>query len=188
MRKFLAMAMIALATWTAHAQVGTPQPFKIAKFVANLPQPSNAKYEYWAAYDGVSASDCSTGGGSNPVMCWSNGTSWIATSSSGGSTNTVASAETVAYSATPTFSTTTNASRIVLTGSVSSFTLGAGADGQSKTLCFKQGASSYTVAAPANVHGFFTIGTVNADWNCQSYVYDLIDSIWLATTTGVINI
>jgi hypothetical protein len=104
----------------------------------------------------------------------------------GGST-IVASAEVVAFSATPTFSTAFNVSRIVLTGNVTSFTLGAGSDGQDKTLCFKQGAGSYTVVPPANVHGFFTIGTINADWNCQTFVYDNTDSRWLSATPGTIN-
>ncbi len=96
-------------------------------------------------------------------------------------------AEVVSFSATPTFSVAYRMSRIVLTGSVTSFALGAGGDGQTKTLCFKQGSGSYTVSPPSNVHGFFTIGTTNGDWNCQSFNYDGADSIWLATTTGVIN-
>lgn len=97
------------------------------------------------------------------------------------------SAEVVASSATPTFALTTSISRNVLTANVTSFTLGTGADGQTKTLCFKQGAGPFTVAAPANVHGFFVVGVTNADWSCQSFVYDTTDSIWLATTPGVIN-
>lgn len=97
------------------------------------------------------------------------------------------SAEVVASSATPTFSVAFSMSRNVLTANVTSFTMAAGADGQAKTLCFKQGAGPFTVAAPANVHGFFTVGITNADWNCQSYRYDVTDSIWLAISTGVIN-
>lgn len=96
-------------------------------------------------------------------------------------------AEVVTFSATPTFSTVPNVSRIVLTANITSFTLGAGKDGQIKTLCFKQGSGPFTVAAPANVHGFFTIGTTNALWNCQPFVYDNTDSIWQASSTGVIN-
>jgi hypothetical protein len=96
-------------------------------------------------------------------------------------------AEVVAFSATPTFSTSVNLSRIVLTANITSFTLAAGSDGQVKTLCFQQGTGPYTVAGPANVHGFFTVGTTNADWSCQSFAYDLTNSIWLATNTGVIN-
>jgi hypothetical protein len=99
----------------------------------------------------------------------------------------VAGAEVVTFSATPTFSTSVSTSRIVLTASITSFTLGAGADGQQKTLCFKQGAGPFTVTAPANVHGFFTVGTTSVDWNCQSYVYDTTDSIWLATSLGATN-
>ena len=74
-----------------------------------------------------------------------------------------------------------------MTGNITSFTLAAGADGQLKTLCFEQGAGSYTLAGPANVHGLFSSGTSNGKWNCQEFAYDNTDSIWLATTTGVIN-
>lgn len=98
-----------------------------------------------------------------------------------------ASAETVAFSATPTFSSSLDTSYIVLTGNITSFTLGAGADGQGKRLCFKQGAGPFTVAAPANVHGFLTVGTTNGGWNCQSFVYRAADSIWLASSQGVTN-
>jgi hypothetical protein len=105
----------------------------------------------------------------------------------GGTANIVASAEVVSFSATPTFSIAFNVSRIVLTGNITSFTLGAGADGQSKTLCFKQGSGAYTVSPPSAVHGFFTLGTISGDWNCQAFTYDNTDSIWLASTTGVIN-
>ena len=105
----------------------------------------------------------------------------------GGGSATVASAEVVSFSATPTFSTAFNVSRIVLTNNITSFTLAAGSDGQDKKLCFKQGAGPFTVVPPANVHGFFTIGTVNAEWNCQSFVYDNTDSIWLSTSPGTVN-
>lgn len=101
-------------------------------------------------------------------------------------------AEVVTFSATPTFSASTTQSRIVLTGNITSFTMGAGASGSTKMLCFKQGAGSYTVNPPSNVHGFFAsnsgnIGTVNGDWNCQLYSYDGTDAIWLATSGGVVN-
>lgn len=105
----------------------------------------------------------------------------------GGSSTIVASAELVTFSATPTFSVAFNTSRIVLTNNITSFTLGAGVNGQDKTLCFKQGAGPFTVTPPSNVHGFFTVGVTNTDWNCQSFNYDLTDSIWLATSAGVIN-
>lgn len=100
----------------------------------------------------------------------------------------VGSAEVVTFSATPTFSTATHASRIVLTGNITSFTLAAGADGQTKTLCFAQDATGgRTVTPPANVHGFFTPGTTASKWSCQDFGYDNTDSIWLAKSAGVIN-
>ncbi len=145
----------------------------------------------WATATGgnISAAFTATAG-SSYRFCY-DGTTWnvpgLGTGGGGGTATIVASAEVVAFSATPTFSTSYNTSRIVLTGNITSFTLGAGSDGQSKTLCFKQGTGPYTVTAPANVHGFFAIGTTSGDWNCQSFNYDATDSIWLATSTGVIN-
>ena len=115
----------------------------------------------------------------------------ICTSTNGvcaaGGSAIVASAEIVAFSTTPTFSTSFNVSRIVLTGNITSFTMTGAADGQDKTLCFKQGSGPFTVAPPASVHGFFTVGTTNADWNCQAFVWDNTDSIWQATGPGAIN-
>ena len=76
---------------------------------------------------------------------------------------------------------------MVLSANVTTFTLAAGADGQAKTICLKQGASAFTVAGPANVHGLFTVGTGANQYNCQSFVYNNANSIWLATSAGVIN-
>lgn len=95
--------------------------------------------------------------------------------------------ETVASSATPTFSLAFGTSYNVLTANITSFTLATGLDGQHKTLCFKQGAGPFTVTAPANVHGFFIVGITSGDYNCQDFIYNLANSIWLATSTGVIN-
>ena len=97
------------------------------------------------------------------------------------------SAEVVASSATPTFSTAYTTSRIVLTANITSFTLGGGQDGQIKNLCFEQGSGPYTVTPPSNVHGFFTVGVTPSDWNCQGFTYDNTNSIWLATGPGQTN-
>jgi hypothetical protein len=98
-----------------------------------------------------------------------------------------AGSETVASSATPTFSIGVPVSYMVLTANVTTFTMASGNDGQRKTLCFKQGSGSYTVSAPANVHGFMTVGTTNADYNCQSFVFNAANTIWLADSPGVVN-
>jgi hypothetical protein len=101
---------------------------------------------------------------------------------------TVASSETVAFSATPTFSTTKRASTITLAGNVTSFTLAAGTDGQEKTLTFcENGTGGFTVAAPANVHGFFVVGTTANKCSSQHFTYSAAQSAWLADTAGVIN-
>jgi hypothetical protein len=102
--------------------------------------------------------------------------------------NSVAGSETVAFSATPVFSTRTRASIITLSGNVTSFTLGAGADGQEKMLTFCQnGTGGYTVAAPVNVRGFFTVGTTASECNSQHFTYSAGQSAWLADSPGVTN-
>jgi len=104
------------------------------------------------------------------------------------STPTVGSSETVTFSATPTFSIAKRASIITLTGNVTGFTLAAGSDGQEKTLEFCQNATgSFTVAAPANVHGFFTVGTTASKCSAQHYTYSTGQAAWLADSPGVAN-
>jgi hypothetical protein len=101
---------------------------------------------------------------------------------------TVASSETVAFSATPTFSTATRASIITLTANVTSFTLAAGADGQEKTLEFCQDATGgFTVAAPSNLHGFFSVGTTANKCSSQHFTYAAGQFAWLADSPGVVN-
>jgi hypothetical protein len=99
------------------------------------------------------------------------------------------SSETVTFSATPTFSTATLQSYIVLTGNITSFTLAAGIDGQPKTLTFCQDATGgRTVASPANVHGFLTWSAPTAS-KCasQHFSYSVPQTAWLADSPGVIN-
>jgi hypothetical protein len=101
---------------------------------------------------------------------------------------TVASSETVTFSATPTFSIATRASIIALSGNITSFTLAAGADGQEKTLEFCQNATGgYAVAGPSNVHGFFTVGTAASKCSSQHFTYTVAQSAWLADSPGVVN-
>jgi hypothetical protein len=106
---------------------------------------------------------------------------------------TVASSETVAFSAAPTFSAATRASVITLTANITGFTLAAGADGQEKTLTFCQnGTGGFTVAAPVNVHGFFsgnagTVGSTAGKCSAQHFTYSAGQTAWLADSPGVIN-
>ncbi|HEX6495380.1 MAG TPA: hypothetical protein VF018_07855 [Acidobacteriaceae bacterium] len=101
---------------------------------------------------------------------------------------TVGSSETVAFSATPTFSPSTRASMITLTANITSFTLAAGVDGQEKTLTFCQnGTGGFTVGAPANVHGFFTVGTTASKCSAQHFTYSAGQAAWLADSPGVAN-
>jgi hypothetical protein len=99
-----------------------------------------------------------------------------------------ASSETVAFSATPTFSLATRASLLTLTGNVTSFTLAAGRDGQEKTLEFCQSATGgYTAAAPANVRGFFAVGVAASKCSSQHFTYSAGQAAWLADSPGVVN-
>lgn len=101
---------------------------------------------------------------------------------------TLASSETVAFSATPVFSIATRTSMLTLTGNVSSFTLAAGTDGQEKTLIFCNDATGgYTVTAPANVRGFMTVGTTAGKCSAQHFTYSAAQSAWLADSPGVMN-
>jgi hypothetical protein len=71
---------------------------------------------------------------------------------------------------------------------VTSFTLAAGVDGQEKTLTFCQNATGgYTVAAPANMRGFFTVGTTANKCSSQHFMYSAVQSAWLADSPGVTN-
>jgi hypothetical protein len=100
----------------------------------------------------------------------------------------VASSEIVTFSSTPTFSVATRASIITLTAGVSSFTLAAGANGQEKTLTFCQnGTGGFTVVPPANVRGFFTVGTTANKCSSQHFTYFVGQTAWLADSAGVIN-
>jgi hypothetical protein len=103
-------------------------------------------------------------------------------------TAVVASAETVTFSATPTFSVKTRASIITMTANITSFTLAAGMDGQEKTLTFCQnGTGGFTVAAPSNVHGFMTIGATASKCNAQHFTYSVGQTAWLADSPGATN-
>lgn len=97
--------------------------------------------------------------------------------------------ENLSFSATPTFSTSFTNSRIVLSGNITSFTLGAGTDGQSKCLNFAHDGTStaYTVTPPANVHGLMTVGSTASKNNVQCFKYFTSDSAWLAHDPGVVN-
>ena len=101
-----------------------------------------------------------------------------------------ASSETVAFSATPTFSVSTQYSTITLTAAITTFTLGTGTAGQNKTLTFCENATGgFAVTPPTNVHGFMNITTLATASKCnsQDYHYDSVASAWLASSAGVLN-
>jgi hypothetical protein len=105
-----------------------------------------------------------------------------------GSVATIASMETIASSATPTFTTTTRASINTLTANVTTFTLPAGADGQEKTLAFCQnGTGGFTVTPPSNVHGFGTVGATASKCSTEHFTYYVSQSAWLADGAMISN-
>lgn len=101
----------------------------------------------------------------------------------------VAGDEGISCSATPTFSSSILVSRCVVASNITTFTLGAGLAGQSKTLCFRQGSGPFTITPPANVVNFTPIGTTNQVWYCQDFSYNLANAIWMGnnTTSGSIT-
>jgi hypothetical protein len=115
--------------------------------------------------------------------------SYVVSCASTSSCSAIGASETVAFSATPTFSNTTRSSYLVLTGNVTSFTLPAGVDGQGKTFLFCQDATgSRTISGvPANVRGFTTIGATASKCSSQHFRYSVALNAWLADGAAVTN-
>ncbi len=94
----------------------------------------------------------------------------------------------VAYAATPTLSAAAQSNILTLSGSVSSFTLAAGAPGQAMTLIFCQSArGGATVAPPRNVRGLEAVGTTPSRCSTQSFVYSGNQAAWMATGPMIAN-
>lgn len=130
--------------------------------------------------------DTALGTSTSPVC--PNGTSGALTTT-GCVTGSSSSNENLTFSATPTFSTSYTTSRIVLSGNITSFTLAAGTDGQTKCLNFAHDATStaYTVTAPSNVRGLMTVGSTASKNSVQCFKYFTSDTAWLAHDPGVLN-
>ena len=77
--------ILGLFALPAVGQIPNPVTYVIGTKVGALPAARSATYQCWGIYDGASSSDCTTGGGSSPVVCWSNGTTWSAVSGGSGS-------------------------------------------------------------------------------------------------------
>lgn len=92
------------------------------------------------------------------------------------------------FSATPTIPTSTSWYRLVLTGNVTSSTIGAGTDGQELCMDIAQNATGlFTFAFPTNMHGAFTVGPTASKDNVQCFKYSTGATAWLALSTGVIS-
>lgn len=83
MKKIFAWLLLSMAFPLAMAQ-STPSRFMLGWTVATLPSASALPNFFLAVYDGASGSDCTTGGGSTGVICYSNGSTWTAVTGSGG--------------------------------------------------------------------------------------------------------
>ena len=101
---------------------------------------------------------------------------------------------TVSYSSTPAFAAPTNergTARISLTGDVTAFTVASGSDGQILCIDWGQdtigGRSVPFSAAPANLGGFFSIGSTASKENMQCYNYIASISRWIAMDGGRVN-
>lgn len=96
-------------------------------------------------------------------------------------------AATIAYSATPAFTSATGTNTITLTGNITSFTVPAVVPGKRMCLKFIQDATGVrTVSgAPAVLHGFFTVGPTASTKSVQCFVG--ADAEWDADGAGVIN-
>ena len=78
-------------------------------------------------------------------------------------------------------------SYIALTANTT-FTIAAGLDGQEITMVWAQNAATaYTVTAPSNVKGFFTVGTTLSKLNAQHFSYSTAAAAWIADSVGVTN-
>lgn len=96
--------------------------------------------------------------------------------------------ETVASSATPTFSIAKLQSYMVITATVTSFTLPPGADGQIKLLIWCQnGTGNFGVTPPSNVHGFVstTVGPTASKCSSTLLSYSTQQAAW--ETAGAVN-
>lgn len=95
---------------------------------------------------------------------------------------------TVAFSATPTFSATAQLNTITLTGNVTSSTLAAGSPGFRTTFLICQDSSgSHTFVWPANVRGGMTVGSTASKCSAQEFTYSGTATAWLADSAGVTN-
>ena len=67
-------------TWNGSAYVvgGSGAKYIIGTTVSALPAASSSANNVWTIHDGTSATDCTVGGGSTQVLCYSDGASWTA--------------------------------------------------------------------------------------------------------------
>lgn len=97
----LILALPLLAQTKDAAPRGFP-PYTIAAGANQRPAASLWPSTVITVTDGLTASDCTTGGGSTAALCRSNGTSWISIGGSSGAVSSVTAGATGAQAITPT--------------------------------------------------------------------------------------
>lgn len=94
----------------------------------------------------------------------------------------------MSFSATPVFSATSGANRIVLAGNVTSSTIADGTDGQHLCMNIVQDTTGgWAFLWPANMRGTMTVGTLAGKRNHQCFTYYADDHAWIAESQGVTN-
>lgn len=88
MKRILGFTALFLFAAALYGQPSNPPRYIQGTTVAALPSAASQAHNVWTIHDGSSASDCTVGGGTTQVLCYSNGTTWAA---SGGSSGTVSS-------------------------------------------------------------------------------------------------
>jgi hypothetical protein len=188
---FAAVALMLCVTAASQTRMdGSRQLTFPPATVATLPTASTATNVIYVVTD--SSSGCTTGGGSNLILCRSNGTTWSPVGASGGSgtvstlsapndfavanpTTTPAishSTETVTFSATPTFN-CKGVEVLTLTGNVTSSTLSGCSNQQLIIFAISQdGTGSRTLVWPTNVKG---APTITATASVTTYVAAMYD-------------
>jgi hypothetical protein len=191
---------------TANAQTATLSP-AVTSYVAGLtvawlPTAANSSATPTLAVNGLAAATITKFGhgslAANDLVSTAiataiyDGTGWeLQNPQTVPAASIVGSEESVASSATPTFSVSYRESTTVVNQTITSFTLPSGTyPGQEKTLTFCENTTGgYPVTAPSNVHGFMsiTVSALASRCNSQHFTWNNTQAGWYADSPGVIN-
>jgi hypothetical protein len=155
-------------------------PFVLVNFFEGTGPPigtCNTSYNY-----GILYWDHTNG---NIWVCAANGWALANNTGGGGGGGAIPTENNVAYTSTPTFSSSATINAIVLSGPVSSSTIGAALEGGvCTTFIIKQNGGPYSFVWPSNMKGGMPNMTGRS---AQQFCYYASDGVWLANTPGVTN-